>query len=318
MAEPTEPDVCVVCATYGRSSLLPRLVAALEAQTYPLDRVEVRIVDNASEDDTTEVLLRLAADTPLRLVPMRMEVNRGPAAARNAGWRATTAPLLAFTDDDCTPEPGWLASGIEALRRCEDVGVVQGRVTRPPDVPLGPWTLFREHDGPTPYFEACNVFYRRAAFEVTGGFAEDIGWYGEDAEAGWRVLDRGWARGFAADAVVAHDVSERDLRWHLRSAYLERNLVGVGARHPGFAAEAYWRRWAMRPEDVAMAAALVGLIGATRARSLLALAVPWLWMRWPRRGYRSMPLLGPKRAALDATQLAGHVVGSVRHRTLVL
>jgi GT2 family glycosyltransferase len=311
-------EVCVVCSTYRRADRLPRLVAALEAQTFPRHRFEVRIVDNGSHDDTAEVLAGLAARSPLELVPLALDVNDGPAAARNLGWRTTTAPLVAFTDDDCVPEPGWLAAAVAAMGASPEVGVAQGPVTRGQDVPLGPWTLFREHRGPTPYFEACNVVYRRAALEETGGFPEDVGWYGEDAEAGWRVVDAGWRRAFVEGAVVAHDVEERPFTWHLRNTYLERNLVGLATRHPGFAAEAFWRPWAYQRESAAMSLALIGLAGGLVRRPLLALALPWLWLRWPRRGYRSLPLLGPQRAALDVVKVAGHVVGSVRHRTVVL
>ncbi len=314
----SRPQVCVVCPTHQRSSLLPRLVRALEEQSYPSDLVEVRIVDDCSTDDTAAVLADLAAASPLRLVPMRTEANSGPARARNVGWRSTTAPIVAFTDDDCVPSAEWLASGVAALGQAPGAGVAQGPVERPVSAPLGPWSVFRENPGPTPFFEGCNVFYRREALEETGGFAEDIAWYGEDAEAGWRVLDAGWDRTFAADAVVVHDVDERGVGWHIRNGYLERNLIGVGARHPRFAEEAYWRPWAWKRETAAMAAAVVGGLGASRLRPLALLAVPWLWLRWPRRGYRALPLLGPQRAAVDVAQLAGHVAGSLRHRRVVL
>jgi GT2 family glycosyltransferase len=314
-----EPEVCVVCPTYRRAERLPRLVAALEQQTYPLDRVEVRIVDDVSGDGTEAVLARLAAATPLRLLPMRTSANGGPAAARNLGWRATSAPVVAFTDDDCAPEPGWLAAGVAALAGSDDLGVVQGRVVRGQHVATGPWTLIREHDAPTPYFEGCNVFYRRAALEQTGGFEEAFTVaYGEDTDLAWRVIDAGYGRGFAADAVVAHDVEERTFRWHLRFGFIERSLIGIGARHPGFVAEAYWRPWAWQRDPAAMAGVVVGAVGAFWFLPLGALALPWIWLRWPRRGYRSMPLLGPQRAVLDAVKLAGHVVASVRHRTFVL
>jgi GT2 family glycosyltransferase len=312
------PDVCIVCPTYQRAGPLPRLVSALEAQTHPAHLIEVRIVDDCSSDDTAAVLADLAARSRLRVIPMTTPENSGPARARNIGWQATTAPLVAFTDDDCAPRPEWVAAGVAALREHPAAGVAQGPVERPRSVPLGPWSVFREHPGPTPFFEACNVFYVRAALADTGGFAEDIAWYGEDAEAGWRVLDAGWDRTFAAGAVVVHDVAERGVGWHIRNGYLERNLVGVGARHPRFAAEAYWRPWAWKRETAAMALATVGLLGALRARPLALLVLPWLWLRWPRGGYRSMPLLGPQRAAVDLAQLAGHVAGSVRHRTVVL
>src|SRR5262245_61414849 len=104
----TTMEVSVVVPTYRRAANLPRLVAALEAQTLPADRFEVVLVDNGSDDDTPAVLAELAASTRLHLVPLRIDVNEGPARARNAGWRASSAPLVAFTDDDCVPRPDWL------------------------------------------------------------------------------------------------------------------------------------------------------------------------------------------------------------------
>lgn len=319
MTEVSHPAVGVVCPTYRRPQLLARLVAALEAQTYPLDRVEVRIIDDSSRDGTEEVLARLARETSLRLVPMATSSNAGPAAARNLGWRASTAPVVAFTDDDCVPGPRWLEAGVAALGHSSAIGVVQGRVTRPPDVPLGPWSLFREVDGPTPYFEGCNVFYGRDALDQVGGFDEGFSLpYGEDTDLAWRVLDGGWERAFADDAVVCHDIEERGFRYRLRFGYVERHLIGIGARHPGFAAAAYWRPWAWEPETVAMAAALVGLAGMPRARASALLALPWLRLRWPRGEDRRHLLLGPQRALLDTVRLAGHLAGSLRYRTFVL
>ncbi|MEA2352273.1 MAG: mycofactocin glycosyltransferase, partial [Thermoleophilaceae bacterium] len=88
--------------TRDRAERLPVLLEALAAQTLARDRYEVVAVDDGSADDTPRVLA--AADVD-RVV--RHERSRGPAAARNSGWRAASAPLVAFTDDDCRPEPGW-------------------------------------------------------------------------------------------------------------------------------------------------------------------------------------------------------------------
>lgn len=312
-------EVCVVCPTHRRSHLLPRLFRALEAQTYPHDRFEVHVVDDCSGDDTLEVLRRLAAASPLRVHIHQTERNSGPAAARNLGWRSSDAPIVAFTDDDCVPEPLWLEAAVAAFDDSAAVGVVQGGVVRGQDPPTTDWTIIREHDQPTPYFEGCNVLYRREALLAAGGFDERFTTaYGEDTDLAWRVIDGGWARAYAPAAVVAHDVEERPFRWHVRMGYVERSLVGIGARHPGFAAEAYWRPWAWQRDPAAMGLALLGLVGGWAAWPALALTLPWLWRRWPRRGYRSAPLLGPQRAILDLVKLAGHVEASVRHRTFVL
>ncbi len=56
---------------------------------------------------------------------------RGASAKRNAGWRHARAPIIAFTDDDCEPAPGWLSEALPAFDD-PDVTMVQGRVLAHP------------------------------------------------------------------------------------------------------------------------------------------------------------------------------------------
>src|SRR5262249_42091294 len=149
------------------------------------------VVDNASTDATPSVFEALAASSSLSLDRI-VEPRPGPAAARNAGWKRARSDLIAFIDDDCEPEPGWLEAGLLALRSDERVGVVQGCVRKRENESLGDWTLWRHVSGPTPFFEGLNIFYRRQALETTGGFDEIIGNYGEDTALGWSVVDAGW------------------------------------------------------------------------------------------------------------------------------
>lgn len=141
--------------------------------------------------------LPVSVRRPRSLRTLRIETNRGPARARNAGWRAAAGQFVAFLDDDCTPQPGWLARGCAELEQHPEAGVVQGATIAPPGFEAknyGDHFVWRVITGQTPYFEACNIFYRRAALEATGGFDEDFGWWGEDTAAGWRVLEAGWGR----------------------------------------------------------------------------------------------------------------------------
>jgi glycosyltransferase involved in cell wall biosynthesis len=309
-------DVSVVVPTYRRSERVARLLTALEAQTLPHDRFEVVVVDDGSDDNTPAVLAEMAAQTSLNLRPLRIDVNNGPGPARNLGWRKARAPLVAFTDDDCVPEPGWLAAGLAALRRNDHLGVVQG-LTRPPagSNDPGPWAIFRHVTWESPWFEACNIFYRRAALEATAGFDEGLRWYGEDTAAGWAVLEAGWERDFATDAVVVHDLEERGLRWRVRHGWLERNLVALAFRHPDLRRDAFWRPWAFRADGVALVAAVAAGGLARRRPAVLLGLLPYLWLR-------RLPLHRPRLAAglvlVDIAQISGHLAASVRHRGLVI
>ena len=314
------PEIAVVVPTYQRRDLLPRLLAGLEAQTLDRDRFEVVVVDDGSADGSGAELDRLAAATSLHLRVLHLPGNHGPAFARNRGWEAATAPHLAFTDDDCDIDPGWLAAGLAALQADERLGIVQGRTLLPRDeasIPRTAWTVYRLIEAPTPWFEGCNLFLRRDALEAAGGFDEGIRWFGEDTSLGWAVLAAGWERGFAPEAIVRHDLVERGWRWHARHRYLERNTVGILRRYPAMG-EALWRPWAQHPNDALAALAAAGLVLAAWRRPAALLALPYLRRRRPPWGHRRYLALYAERLAVDAAGLAGRAVGSVRHRRLLL
>ncbi|MGI8506727.1 MAG: glycosyltransferase family 2 protein, partial [Solirubrobacteraceae bacterium] len=104
--------VSVVVSTYNRPASLARLLDSLRAQTLASDRFEVVVVDNGSGPDTARTLEDELRRGGLVLITARHELTRGPAGGRNAGWRLARAPLVAFTDDDCAPAPGWLACAL--------------------------------------------------------------------------------------------------------------------------------------------------------------------------------------------------------------
>jgi glycosyltransferase involved in cell wall biosynthesis len=312
-------EITVVCSTFRRASRLPGLFACLEAQDLERERFEVVIVDNGSHDDTGDVLQRLAAASPLKVRVLRIDVNHGPAAARNLGWRSTSTPFVAFTDDDCQAQPGWIRAGLASLEADPALGVVQGH-TEAGSGPIGDWTLQRIVRAPgTPFFEGCNIFYRREALEATGGFDETLGWYGEDTWLGWAVLEKGWKRGFADDALVIHPLEERPMRWHVQSAWLEGNLAKVAARYPDFASEAFWRPWALREYDPRVVMAMAGVAAALAWRRPwpLVLAYPWYRVRREPGHHRKLALLA-ERAVVDVASVVGIFTSSVRRGRLVI
>jgi glycosyltransferase involved in cell wall biosynthesis len=313
------PDISVVVPTFRRPDLLPRLVAAMEAQTLPRDRFEVIVVDDGSGDESPTVLDELAAKTPVRLRPLLLEVNGGAAGARNVGWRSTTAPVVAFTDDDCVPTPGWLEAGLAAMQAAPEIGVAQGRTLRPDDAAIGDWTLWREIVAPSPYFEGCNLFFRRGALEAGGGFDEGLRFNAEDTAAGWSALEAGWQRGFVDDAVVHHDVDDRGVHWRARFSYRERrNLMSIAARFPAFRREAFWRPWAFQRDDALATLAVVGVVLGLRWRPALLLVLPYARERRPPKGHPRPVAVTVERVYVDVAQAAGVAVGAIRYRVFVV
>src|SRR5690606_14716077 len=100
--EVSKPRVSVVVPTYRRPKLLARCLAALAAQTLPAAELEVIVVhdgpNGAARSLAERWLARWRRDGGPRL-EFLAPPHGGPAAARNAGWRAAAADIVAFTDD---------------------------------------------------------------------------------------------------------------------------------------------------------------------------------------------------------------------------
>ena len=120
-----EPEISVIVPARDAAALLPSLFAALDRTTFdgPWETV---VVDDASTDATADI----AAEWGARVV--RLPSQSGPAAARNAGLAAARAPLIAFTDADCEPSPGWLSGLARALG---DADIASGPVHPRPERP---------------------------------------------------------------------------------------------------------------------------------------------------------------------------------------
>jgi GT2 family glycosyltransferase len=315
------PAVTVVIPTYKRPARLAGCIGALRNQLIDPARVEVIAVDNCSEDDTFDTLVALSATVPFTMRVLQTDSNHGPAPARNLGWLSASAPVVVFLDDDCLPEPDWLANGLAVMEADEALGVLQGRVRPPRDVDMGalpPWSHWQVIDAPTPYFEACNIFYRRAALVEVGGFDESIGWWGEDTALGWRVIEAGWGRGFTAKATVEHDVVLRGWKWHFVTGHLERANVQLAKAHPGFRAEAFWRPWAFRRQDAGFVFFVVGLLIGLRFRPALLLAAPYLWWKRPRALSGQAVAVSAQGVAVDAARTVSQLRAAVTHRVWVI
>lgn len=180
----------VVIPTCHRPALLAGCIRALSK-----DEAEV-IVSDDSHDEETRTLLEREFPSVRWLPGPRL----GPAANRNCGARAATGDWLAFLDDDCEPQPGWLAALAQASREAD---VVEGR-TLAPGASDSPFEEHVEnlHGG---VLWSCNLAVRRADFERLGGFDEDFFEAGgEDMEFAWRVARAGLRVRFAPEALVHH------------------------------------------------------------------------------------------------------------------
>ena len=87
------------------------------------------VVVDQSDNEETAIALSVIADPRLRVI--RSEL-RGASNARNLGVANTNAPVIAFTDDDCRPEPDWASSVLRVFDEDPQAALLFGRVHLPP------------------------------------------------------------------------------------------------------------------------------------------------------------------------------------------
>src|SRR5918995_7179638 len=111
------PQIAVVAPSHNRALRLRWLLNSLEDQTLPRDAFEVIVAYDSDDGGETE---RLLAEHPVNATALRFDPDPGVPTApklRNACWRAATAPLVVFTDDDCRAPADWLENAVAAARR---------------------------------------------------------------------------------------------------------------------------------------------------------------------------------------------------------
>ncbi len=206
------PSVSVVIPTYRRPEALTRCLEALAQQTYPAQDFEVIVVDDGSGNPPHEAVAHVSSQLTVSLITRE---NGGPGAARNTGVAAARGTWVAFTDDDCLPEPSWLAELLRA-EMMHSNALVGGRVENAltnnafaeASQLLTSW-LVTWYSHPDRYarltFTTNNMLFARELFERIDGFnTTSLADTAEDRDLCDRWRAQGWPLVRAPGAVVRH------------------------------------------------------------------------------------------------------------------
>lgn len=224
-----KPPMTVLICTHNRASQLEGALQSLEAQTLAKKMFEVLVVDNASTDNTAQVVLECAERGVLQVRAVK-ETELGLDAARNRGIRESEGEIVAFLDDDARARDDWAAAILEGFASYP-APVLGGRVDliweaeRPvwfSDVLLKYLIHCDYGDSPVeisgaPWLYGTNVAFRKKLFQEIGLFRLDLDRKGDslmgggDTEFFLRARQRGKTLQYLPGVVVGHLVPAQRL-----------------------------------------------------------------------------------------------------------
>jgi glycosyltransferase involved in cell wall biosynthesis len=298
-------DVSVVIPARDAEATLGATLEALAGQA-----AEIVVADDGSTDGT----VALAQAAGARVVHAG---GRGPANARNTGAAAASGAVLAFTDADCVPEPGWVAAALAALAGAD---LVQGAVLPPEGAAIGPFDRYIWVDHEHGLYETANLVVRRELFDNLGGFESVLVprkgiELGEDVWFGWRARRAGARTAFARDALVRHAVFPRGPGGYVAERARLRFFPELAARVPELRGHFFFRRvfLSRRSASFDLAAAGVAAAVATRRPAPLLAVLPYA-----RELRGTPPKVAAVQVAADAVGAAALLYGSIRARSPLL
>lgn len=204
------PPVSVIVPVRNRPEDIQACLDSLTVLDYPAEKLEIIVVDDASEDNTAEVVEQYP---DVRL--LRMTRQRQASFCRNRAAEIARGEILAFIDSDCLADPAWLKQlvpafldpSLGALGGLVDAAWEEKGLDRYEKVKssLKMGSLFKRSDQGERFFyvPTCNFLVRKAVFTDLGGFRETL-YVGEDVDLCWRLQDAGHAMEYRPLGRVAH------------------------------------------------------------------------------------------------------------------
>jgi histidinol-phosphate phosphatase family protein len=300
-------SIAIVIPTVGRPAL-DRLFASLEhalRSARDEDRRAIEHVVLVDDRPRGERNVRTLASPPS---PARSSLvsgsANGPAAARNAGWRALRSTWVVFLDDDVLVEESWVGALVADLARCgPDVAGCQGVIAVPLPGHRRPTDWERDVAGlQRARWATADMAYRRSALVALGGFDERFPRaYREDADLALRALRSGH-RLVRGQRSVRHPPGPARVLTSVRRQAGNADDVLMDALHGP-----RWRELAGAPRgclraNVARAALLGAALVASAARRPRAAALAGLGWAGATAAFAAQRIApGPRTAAEVAT-----------------
>jgi glycosyltransferase involved in cell wall biosynthesis len=317
-------DVSVVIPAYRRPEVLRKAVTSALAQDMAPDRFEVIVVDSSPDEVNARLVEQMIAENRGATLRILRKHPEGPGPSRMQGAEQAKGRVIAFLDSDCQAQPGWLRAGLAEFH--DGIGIVQGRTMPDPHETMCIFCRSLQIEAENPRYEAANIFYLRACLadagkpniDSTPNDERPTG--GEDTLMAWRIKREGWGSGFAAEALVYHEILPISV-WHwlyekrmFRLPWLVREVPEMK--------DVFYLGYFFDPAHAGLTLLLAGVALSAFSPYWLAACIPYILVRAsePTRSLRGVRRI--LRAAIylprDLLAFGVLLLGSLRYRTLLL
>ena len=204
----------VIVMTHNRKEVLVKTIKGMLAQDFK-GEFEIIVVNDGSSDGTKETLEKeFGKDKKV----IRINQDRSlPCKARNNGIRVAKNEIIVIMDDDCIPAKDWLSKMVFGFSE-KNIGIVTS------------YNLFG----------GTSTAFKKTILDKVGGYDEEYGYYREDTDLVFRILEEGFKTKFVeADFVHEHEIEKPKgiiglIKYGLERASYHKNDVLLFKKHPDF------------------------------------------------------------------------------------
>lgn len=205
------PHVSIIIPVRNRPDEIASCLQSLKEIDYPSEKVEIIVVDDASTDNTPNVVSRF----PVTLIALK--THKQASFCRNLAAKHAKGKVLAFIDSDCIADPLWLKELMPAFKDpllgavggtvdsyFEEDGLSLDRYEKvKSSLKVGSWFRRSRKGENFFYVPSCNLVVKRDIFLELGGFNKDLH-VGEDVDFCWRMQDRGYNLEYRPTGLIYH------------------------------------------------------------------------------------------------------------------
>ncbi len=231
------PFISIIIPVRNRPDDIAQCLESLLKLDYPPDEKEIIVVDDASDDNTADVV----SSFPVKLLKNQKRMQAS--YSRNLAAKEAKGEILAFIDSDCTADPLWLKDLVSCFNDKSNAaagGLVDSWFDKKAldryekkssSLNMGGRSKSIKEDGKFFYLPTCNLLVRKDIFMKLDGFNVSMT-VGEDVDFCWRLTNSGYEIEYRPSGTVFHKHRNKITAFFTRRFQYGTSEPGLQKKHP--------------------------------------------------------------------------------------